>query len=55
MSGVKRIGLIVRGKRSLDHNPGVMEQHADCIITTGEPYGFFGDEGAASGGRFSIS
>ncbi|WP_153301504.1 hypothetical protein [Endozoicomonas arenosclerae] len=55
MSGTKRIGLIVRGKRSLDHNPGVMEQHADCIISTGEPFGFFGDEGAASGGRYSIS
>lgn len=43
-----RIGLVVRGKKSAGHSPGVMEQHADCILGTGEPVGFYG---AGNGGR----
>lgn len=38
-----RVGLIVRGKKSHDHAPGVMEQHADCILSNGLPVGFFGE------------
>ena len=49
------IGLIVRGKQSADHEPGVMEQHADCILSTGEPVGYFGGGGAASSGSTSGS
>lgn len=45
------IGLVVRGKNSPSHDPGVMEQHADCILADGSPVGFFGDTGAASSGR----
>jgi hypothetical protein len=48
--GPKTIGLIVRGKTDDKHKPGVMEQHADCILPDGEPIGFFGDGGDASSG-----
>ena len=41
LSGLQ-IGLIVRGKTSDTHNPGVMAQHADCILADGAPIGFFG-------------
>lgn len=44
------VGLIVRGKNNDMHNPGAMEQHADCILPNGEPVGFFGGEGDASSG-----
>lgn len=47
------IGLVVRGKTGPDHHPGVMEQHADCILPNGAPIGFFGDDGVASGGSSS--
>jgi hypothetical protein len=36
------LGLIVRGKESFGHSPGVMEQHADSILADGSPVGFFG-------------
>ncbi|MGB2680450.1 MAG: hypothetical protein WBE39_03970 [Candidatus Competibacter sp.] len=26
------IGLVVRGKTSPNHDPGALEQHADCIL-----------------------
>lgn len=42
------IGLIVRGKKYDSHTPGVMEQHADCILSNGEPIGFFGEGGDSS-------
>jgi len=45
------IALIVRGKMNEKHEPGVMEQHADCILPNGAPIGFFGSEGAGSGGE----
>jgi hypothetical protein len=48
--GPQTIGLIVRGKTGDAHKPGVMEQHADCILPEGEPIGFFGDGGDASSG-----
>ncbi|ROS00199.1 hypothetical protein EDC56_2837 [Sinobacterium caligoides] len=55
MTASRRIGLIIRGKHSADHEPGLLEQHADCILSNGEPYGFFGDNAPASGGGFSVS
>src|SRR5919109_2095929 len=53
------VGLIVRGKSGPAHHPGVMEQHADCILSDGSPMGFFGEpvngtpKGAASSGVMS--
>ena len=47
---LNHVGLIVRGKHSHDHNPGKMEQHADCILPGGQPVGFFGNGGDASSG-----
>jgi len=50
----RHIGLIVRGKTSEEHDPGVMEQHADCILSDGAPIGFFGEgNGGASSGQSS--
>lgn len=37
-----KLGLIIRGKKGPLHNPGHMEQHADCILGSGIPVGFFG-------------
>jgi len=37
-----RVALIVRGKKSHEHAPGNLEQHADCILSNGAPIGFFG-------------
>lgn len=52
-----QVGLIVRGKINDSHSPSVMAQHADCILSTGAPIGFFGDgaRGAASSGPSSGS
>ncbi len=44
------VGLVVRGKRSATDHPGWMAQHADCVLDNGSPVGFFGEEGAGSGG-----
>ncbi len=48
--GQTQIGVIVRGKKNEKHKPGVMEQHADCILPGGEPVGFFGGGGDHSSG-----
>ncbi|MDA7418375.1 hypothetical protein PGB34_18560 [Xenophilus arseniciresistens] len=43
-----RIGLVVRGME----RPGVaplLEGHADCVLSTGEPVGFYADEASTSG------
>jgi len=48
--GADTVGLIVRGKNNDGHSPGLLEQHADCILSTSEPYGYFGGEGDASSG-----
>ena len=37
------VGLIVRGKKSPDDDPGLMEQHADCVLSNGAPIGFYGE------------
>lgn len=52
-----QVGLIVRGKLNDTHSPSVMAQHADCILSTGAPIGFFGDgaRGPASSGSSSGS
>jgi hypothetical protein len=49
------VGLVVRGKRGALHAPGVMEQHADCILPDGSPIGFFGEGPNRSGGRSGAS
>lgn len=53
--GQNQIGIIVRGKLNDKHSPGVMEQHADCILPGGEPVGFFGGEGDHSSGSSGSS
>lgn len=45
-----QISLIIRGKAGEQHNPGVMEQHADVILSDGTPMGFFGENGGVSAG-----
>lgn len=55
-------GLIVRGKESADHAPGVMDQHADVVIPDRDgnmvTRGYFGDQpgthGSSAGSRASI-
>lgn len=49
------VGYIVRGKNGPNDVPGLLTQHADCILSTGEPVGFFGREGPGSGGLSSTS
>jgi len=49
------VGLVVRGKTGPAHEPGVMQQHADCILPGGAPIGFFGTGPARSGGSSSAS
>ncbi len=53
--GQQVIGLIVRGKKDVKHKPGVMEQHADCILPNGAPIGFFGGGGDVSSGSSGSS
>lgn len=44
-----RVALIVRGKTSHSHEPGLMAQHADCVLSNGSPIGFFGEGNDNSG------
>lgn len=44
-----KIGLIVRGKTSATHDPDLMAQHADCIISDGSCIGFYGEGAGLSG------
>lgn len=50
--GGNQVALIVRGKTSHSHEPGLMEQHADCALSNGAPIGFFGagNDGSSGGG-----
>lgn len=48
------IALIIRGKKSAEHNPGI-NSHADCILPGGEPLGYFSAQGTQSGGDSSGS
>lgn len=47
------VALIVRGKTSPEHSPGLLEQHADCVRSDGAPVGYFGEGGEGSGYMFS--
>ena len=49
------LGYVVRGMADISHSPSVFQQHADCVLSTGEPVGFFGNAGAGSGGVSSLS
>ncbi len=51
--GGDRIALVVRGKTSAAHDPSVMAQHADCVLSTGAPIGFFGEPKGGGGGSSS--
>jgi hypothetical protein len=44
-----KVALIVRGKTTPSHSPGVLEQHADCVRSDGSPVGYFGEAGEGSG------
>ena len=48
------IALIVRGKTSPTHTPSNFSQHADCILSTGSPIGFFGEGNDGSGNRSGL-
>lgn len=43
-----QIALIVRGKTSHAHEPELMQQHADCVLSNGSPIGFYGAGNAGS-------
>jgi hypothetical protein len=49
-----RIGLIVRGKRSPAHHPGLWDQHADVILSDGSPAGFYGEENGSAGNSVAM-
>ncbi len=51
-----KIGLIVRGKTGVNHDPDLLAQHADVILADGSPMGFFGegDGTSGSGGSFGL-
>ncbi|CAL95252.1 hypothetical protein [Azoarcus olearius] len=48
-----RVALIVRGKTSHTHDPGLLAQHADCVLSNGAPIGFFGEGNIGSSGNAS--
>ena len=52
--GPPRIGLIVRGKLSATQHPGLMEQHADAILSDGSPVGFYGEGNGGSANRVGM-
>lgn len=51
-----QVALIVRGKLSAAHEPDLMEQHADCVLSNGTPIGFYGEgnHGSSAGGSSGI-
>ena len=49
-----KVGLIVRGKTSHEDSPGLLEQHADCVLSSGEPIGFYGMGNTGSSGKGSM-
>ncbi len=53
-AGQKQIGLIVRGKQGPDHHPDKMAQHADVVLSTGAPIGFYGEGNDGSANRIGM-
>lgn len=51
-----QVALIVRGKLSAAHEPDLMEQHADCVLSNGAPIGFYGqgNHGSSADGSSGI-
>jgi hypothetical protein len=37
-----QVGLIVRGKRTEEHRPSALDTHADVMLSSGQPAGYFG-------------
>lgn len=50
----KKVALVVRGKKSDAHDPGI-SSHADCLLPGGEPIGYFGAGGVQTSGNLSAS
>jgi hypothetical protein len=48
------VALVVRGKKSASDEPGLLEQHADCILTDGSPIGFYGTGNDQSGNAIGL-
>jgi hypothetical protein len=42
---VKKIAIIIRGKHNIGHEPELLNQHADVVLSDGSPMGYFGSEG----------
>jgi hypothetical protein len=49
-----RVALVVRGKKSASDEPGLLEQHADCILPDGSPIGFYGTGNDQSGNSIGL-
>lgn len=43
-----KVALLVRGKTSDTHSPGLLSQHADCAKSDGSPVGLFAQGGGSS-------
>jgi hypothetical protein len=48
------VALVVRGKKSPSDEPGLLEQHADCILPDGSPIGFYGTGNDQSGNSIGL-
>ncbi len=48
------VALIVRGKTGPEHQPDLMNQHADCVLSDGACIGFFGEGAGLSGSGGSL-
>lgn len=46
---MKVLGIIIRGKHSEAHDPDLLAQHADVILSDGSPVGYFGQGGGSFG------
>ena len=52
---MKRIALVIRGKHSEAHNPNNLDQHADVVLSSGSPIGFYGTANGSSLNRFGLA
>jgi hypothetical protein len=48
-AATEQIGLIVRGQQAPDDRPFSFMTHADAMLSTGEPVGYYGDESQGYG------